>query len=75
VYCLCFVELSKNVQPDEIRGHLSEKRWKGRVFCAREAGNHTNEEKGNEKKKERRGRKEKREKQCFIMATLFLAQK
>ena len=32
VYCLCFVELSKT-EPDEICGHLSERRSKGRVFA------------------------------------------
>ena len=51
-------------QLNEICSHMLEKASKGRFFRPDKLQNHSNEGKGEEKKKERRGRKEeKRQKQ------------
>ena len=62
-------------QPNEICSHLSEKASKGRLFGPDKLQNHI-EGKGNDKEKEREGRKEEKRKKAmvallvFIMATL-----
>ena len=45
-------------KPDEICNHLSEKASEGRLFGPDKPQNHSNQGKGKEKKKERRGGKE-----------------
>ena len=50
-------------QPNKICSYLSEKMSKGRFLKPEKLQNHTNEEKGKEKKKERgEGKEEKKEK-------------
>ena len=59
-----FWSLSKNLQPNEICSHLSEKASKGTLLKPEKLQNHSNERKGKEKKKERgEGKEEKKKKQ------------
>ena len=50
----------------EICSHLSEKGPSGRFFAPDKLKNHTNERKGNEKKKEPGGRKEDKRKKRWL---------
>ena len=59
-------------EPSGICSHLCEKEPKGRVFSARLARNHTSQEKGKEKKKERGGRKVKKRKKKQWLHSDFL---
>ena len=53
-------------KPNGICRHLSEKASKGKFLGPDKLQNHTNEEKGKEKKKERGGRKEKKRKEQWL---------
>ena len=53
-------------QPNEICSHLSEKASQGRFVKPKKLQNHSNEEKGKEKKKERGEGKEKKRKKAMV---------
>ena len=66
--CMCFAVCISNrlfeSKPNENCSHLSEKESKGRFLEPKKLQNHSNEERGKEKKKERgEGKEDKRKKQ------------
>ena len=74
--CMCFAVCISNrffeSKPNENCSHLSEKESKGRFLEPEKLQNHSNEERGKEKKKERGEGKEDKRKKVMVALLVFI---